>query len=376
MKGWKRSVLAILVLLMLFGFSAVNVANAAKSEIVSDVLGLRDYVPMNDSFTRGSTLRVYTEMSDVNYDGFVFVSLVFIIEDPRGHVVSMDRIDITRRDYVDDVYYVYSKAIPSWWLYGKYELDIYAYDRLNKVKIMELERKVETNTLEELIDNEDDFEDLEELFETACGGDEDALEDLGVIKSFSDSRKEITHIKFFVCREEEIIFEPAKPPEVEKIKAPLLTVTDVRVDKFKVKPDESVSISVTVKNAGIRGTEKVTLVINGEKEAEQSVTLDYMESKTLFFPVKKSLPGTYKVTIPGTDIVRLFFVEENHVEGEEKTGNFTSTLSEAEASPNSGLPIHVFFVIGIAFIVILAVVIILLRFHFHSKPLNFSRFRR
>jgi len=370
MKGWKRSTLTILVLLMFFGFSAVNIANAAKAVIVSDVKGLYNYVPMNNSFTHGSTLKVYTDMTDVNYDGFVFVEFVFIIEDPRGHVVSMDRMEVNRRDYVDDVYVVYTKEIPSWWLYGTYKLDISAYNRINKAKINELERKVETTTPEELIDD-GDFDELEDFFEKGSNAD-----DLDVLKSFSDSRKETTHLRFFVRREEEIKKEA--PPEAKVIEEPIFTVTDVRIDKFTAKPGETVSISVTVKNTGIEGTEKVTLVINGEKEAEESVTLGYMESKTITFHVKKELPGTYKVTIPGSGIVKLFFVEESR--GEEGAENSSSTLSAskmsgAEESRGSCLPIHVF---GIAFIAIaiFVFVITLLRFRLRSKQLSFNRFYR
>jgi len=92
--------------------------------------------------------------------------------------------------------------------------------------------------------------------------------------------------------------------------------------------------------------------------------------------VKRDLPGTYKVTIPGTDIVRLFFVEESESYGEEgtgaKTGSFTATSSTpAPKMSASGtgmlsvltLPIHIFDV-GIAFIAILTI-IILLRFNFY-----------
>jgi len=379
MRGRKRAGFAIAFLLLLLYISAITVASAVNAVVVSDVKGLSDYVPQSHSFTHGDTLKVYVEMQDVNHYGFVFVDFAFITEDQKGHMVSVDRMNVKRRDYVEGVYVVYTKDIPSWWLYGKYELGIYAYDRADMEKIKELERKLETNTFEKLIDSDDYFEDLEEFFENACGGDEDDLEDLGVLKSISDSRKEKRSIIFFVHPEEIIEIEKPleiiRPPKPEEVKRPIVTVTGVSIDKFKVKPGETVSISVTVKNEGIGGTEKVTLVINEEKEAEESVTLGYMESKTLIFHVTKDSPGTYKVTIPGSDIVRLFFVEEG-------TGNSTSSLSaskesEAGASPGSGLPIHVFgFGIGIAFIAILAIVITLFRFHFYSSQLSFSRFRR
>ena len=371
MKGWKRNTLAILVLLMLFVFSSVNVANAAKAEIVSDVSGLRNYVPGDNSYTHGSTLKVYTEMSDVNYEGFVFVEFVFIIEDPKGNVVSMDRMDVERRDYVDSAYVVYSKKIPSWWLYGKYKLEIYAYDRLNKAKIRELERRVEdTRNIEDLLDGNDDFDDLEEFFESGSNAD-----DLGVLKSFSDSEREKTRISFYVRRAEDIT--PTESAEAERIEEQGFTITGVGIDKFTVPPNETVTISVTVENRGVRGTKKLTLVINGEKEAEESVTLGSMESKTLHFLVKKDLPGTYKVTIPGTNIIRLFFVEEPS----EEQGNSTAFAPVPVAQQpgegggergEKGLPNHVF--VSVAFIALLAIVILLLRVN--SKQLSFSRYYR
>ena len=151
MKGWKGSALTIMVLLILFCFSAVPVATAAKAKIVSEAEGLQNYVPSDNNFARGDTLKVYTEMSDVNYEGFVFVEFVFIIKDPKGNVVSMDRMSVERRNYDESAYVVYSKAIPTWWLYGNYKLRIYAYNRINKVKIVELERKMDNpNRVDEL----------------------------------------------------------------------------------------------------------------------------------------------------------------------------------------------------------------------------------
>jgi hypothetical protein len=372
MRGWKGSALAILVLLMLFVFSSVNVANAAKSEIVSDVSGLRNYVPGDNSYTHGSTLKVYTEMSDVNYEGFVFVEFVFIIEDPRGNVVSMDRMDVERRDYVDSAYVVYSKKIPSWWLYGKYKLEIYAYDRLNKAKIRELERKVEDiRNIEDLLDGNDDFDELEEFFESGSNAD-----DLGVLKSFSDSEREKTRISFYVRRAEDI--KPAESAEAERIEEQVFTITGVGIDKFTVKPGEPVSISVTVENRGVRGTKTLTLVINGEKEAEESVTLGSMESKTLHFSVKRDLPGTYKVTIPGTNIIRLFFVEEPSEVGENSTAFAPVPVAQQPGEGGGegggkGLPNYIF-ELSVAFTAILALVIFLLRVN--SKQLGFSRSRR
>jgi len=368
-KGWKREGFVIAFLLLLLYISAITVASAANAVVVSEVKGLRDYVPQSHSFTHGDTLKVYVEMQDVNHYGFVSVDFYFIIEDPKGYVVAMDSMSVGRTNYrAFNDYVEYTKEIQDWWLNGKYKLGIYAYDRVDdtKTRVSKQKIEIESSSPEKLIEGG--------KFELGGGV---------VTKSLTDSRKEKRSIIFFVHPEAIKEIEPAEIvilPKLEEAKRPVFTVTGVSIDKFDVMPGETVSISVTVKNTGIGGTEKVTVVINGEKEAEESVTLGYMETKTLVFHVKKDLPGTYKVTIPGTAIVKLFFVEESRGEGEEEgTGNSTSSLSaskmsEAGESPGSGLPDHVFG-FGIAFIAIalLVLVITLLCFRLRSKQLSFSR---
>ncbi len=314
MKGRSISVISVMLISLLLLASSVSVVAAVKAVIVSDVRGFNDYVPASSTLTRGSTLKVYTEMKNVNYDGFVAVKFFFVIEDPRDHVVSMEYKEVTRRDYDRSVYVVYTKKIPSWWLYGNYKLRIFAYNRLDKARVDELERTVEvTGTLKSIFNDEDEFDDLRDFFENSS--DADDLDDLGALKSISDSLEEMTSIWFSV--RPHVSKEEREKPITAPIATPLamlsgtkFQVIDMWVDKFAVKPNESVKVSVTVRNAGERGTGKIALVINGEKEAETSVTLDHMESKTFHFYVTKKVPGTYKITIPGTSIIRFLYVEE------------------------------------------------------------------
>jgi len=314
MKGRSISVILVMLISLLLLASSVSVVAAVKAVIVSDVRGFNDYVPASSTLTRGSTLKVYTEMKNVNYDGFVAVKFFFVIEDPRDHVVSMEYKEVTRRDYDRSAYVVYTKKIPSWWLYGNYKLRIFAYNRLDKARVDELERMVEvTGTLKSIFNDEDEFDDLRDFFETSS--DADDLDDLGALKSISDSLEEMTSIRFSV--RPHVSKEEREKPITAPIATPLamlsgtkFQVIDMWVDKFAVKPNESVKVSVTVRNAGERGTGKIALVINGEKEAETSVTLDHMESKTFHFYVTKKVPGTYKITIPGTSIIRFLYVEE------------------------------------------------------------------
>jgi hypothetical protein len=159
-----------------------------------------------------------------------------------------------------------------------------------------------------------EFEDIENLYANVCNGDEDMLEELEVIKRYEDSLMEISYLKFFVAREE----ETEGTEEIEQKISPKseFTVTDFRMSKSTVKPNETVSISVTVKNGGMRGTEKMALALNDVIEFEESVTLGYQRSKTLFYQVKKDIPGQYKVTIPGTNMVKQLFVEARYGEEE------------------------------------------------------------
>ena len=79
---------------------------ALKAVIVSDADGLGNYTPRNLTFTHGSTLKVYAEMKDVNHKGFVRVDFVFVIKDPKGYPVAMDKLEVRRRDYESDAYAV------------------------------------------------------------------------------------------------------------------------------------------------------------------------------------------------------------------------------------------------------------------------------
>ena len=327
MKGGGRSTLAIFALLLLLLFSATTV-NAMKAEVVSDIGAWTGYATMDGCYTHGDTLKVYTELYNVNYAGYTIVDLFYVIKDPRGHVVVIDHMGVNRRTYEDDVNVMYTKPIPSWWLYGKYEIAIYSYNRLDKARISYINRKVDSDkeTLKTFFgtvaddDDDDTYDDMTNLLETGCGGDRDDLEDVGVVKSIDDSLEEVAKLQFYVRSPEELKEEsPVQPPKGEVIEGSKFVVSDMQIDQFKVKPNEPVAISVVVKNEGEKGTERIALVINGKKEAEAAVTVGSGNTETLHFLVSKELPGTYKITIPGTDIVKIFFVQAAGEEDIEET---------------------------------------------------------
>ena len=326
MKRCGKNTLAILTLIVLFLVSATAV-NAMRAEIVSNMGAWTGHVAIVDhSYTHGDTIEVYTELYNVNYEGYIIVDLFYVISDPKGHVVVIDNLDVNRRTYEDDVNVMYTKTIPDWWLYGRYEIAIYSYNRLNKAEIAKINRKVayDKETLKKFfssIDDDDDddfYGDMTALIETGCGGNRDDLEDVGVVKSIDDSLEEIARLQFYVRSPEEIQAEtPSQPQKSEVIEGTKFVVTNMQIDQFTVKPNEPVAISVAVKNEGERGTERISLLINGKKDAEAAVTVGSGDTETLHFLVSKELPGTYKVTIPGTDIVKLFFVKEGEEDVEE-----------------------------------------------------------
>jgi hypothetical protein len=352
----KRAGFIIVFFMVVFSLSAVTIASAVNAVVVSEVKDLGDYVPRNHSFTHGDLLTVYVEMQDVNHYGFVSVDFFFIIEDAKGQVVATDTLNVNRENYCACSDYVaYTKRIGDWWLDGKYELGIYAYDRVDDAKTRETVKKIEVNrsTPEKLIE-EDEF---------SLGG--------VVTESLTDSRKEKRTIIFFV--HPEVIKELEEPPGITppppllkpaEVKKPEFTVMDFSIDKFEVKSDERVSISVTVKNTGSEGKGKVSVLINEKKEAEEAATLSEMESRTFIFIVHKDRPGQYKVTVPGSDIVRQFFVNESR----EGTGNTSLSapvsvtgMQQLEKGKKEGFgAINLF---AAAFILLLVIILLHLRFY-------------
>lgn len=352
----KRAGFIIVFFMVVFSLSAVTIASAVNAVVVSEVKDLGDYVPRNHSFTHGDLLIVYVEMQEVNHYGFVSVDFFFIIEDEKGQVVATDTLSVNRENYrACSDYVAYTKRIGDWWLDGKYELGIYAYDRVDDAKTREAVKKIEeTRSTPEKLIEEDEF---------ALGG--------VVTESLTDSRKEKRTIIFFV--HPEVIKELEEPPGItpppppllkpDEVKKPEFTVTDLCIDKFMVKPDERVSISVTVKNTGSEGTGKVSMLINEKKEAEESVTLSEMESRTFIFIVHKDRPGQYKVTVPGSDIVRQFFVNESRG----GTGN-TSLSAPVSVTGMQQIEKEGFGAINLfAAACILLLVIILLHLRFYER---------
>ncbi len=304
----RKPILFVMVCLLILSISIPLVsAGSLKSIVVSDAYGLSNYtLRTNTIFQPGDTINVYTQFNDVNHDGFIFADFVFIIKDPKDNFVAMSQEGIEYRGYTEDTYVLYAYVIPDFWVDGKYKMEIYAYDRANVSKIRSLEERAERTDPEDLLDD-GDFGDLKTFFET--GGNANGM---GAVKSYSGSKTYRTYTSFVVERE---VIEKQEADDVNetilpKKQMPNFVVNRLDTDKFKVAPNESILISAEVENTGAGGTKTIEIYINGKKETEKPVTLARKESKIIQFQTKKELPGTYKITIPDQNVVKLFFVIE------------------------------------------------------------------
>ncbi|RJS83944.1 hypothetical protein CW702_03140 [Candidatus Bathyarchaeota archaeon] len=113
------------------------------------------------------------------------------------------------------------------------------------------------------------------------------------------------------------------PPEPGK-----LAFSDLSISPTAVEAGHLVTITVVVKNVGGSSiTETVPLLINGEVEDSQEVTLDPEESTTLTFTVNKTEVGTYTVVIGGLsgsfDVISLTLKNPNTI--------IVATIGEAES---------------------------------------------
>ena len=99
---------------------------------------------------------------------------------------------------------------------------------------------------------------------------------------------------------------------ISKIEVTLPTqinYNDIQIDNLSVSPNDSVKISVTIENKGKNGSGNVGLLINNAPVEEKNVSINFSEIKDVNFTVRKPDIGEYKVTVNGSNLSKIFFVE-------------------------------------------------------------------
>ncbi|MHC1571310.1 MAG: COG1470 family protein [Methanosarcinales archaeon] len=103
--------------------------------------------------------------------------------------------------------------------------------------------------------------------------------------------------------------------EEEAIIPPAMVVNDLQIDKLRALTGEEVTITLTVTNTGGSGSAPVKIKVNDEILTRTAIA-NRSETISLLFNLTPVDPGDYRVEVPGTDLAKLFFVEEGPIEEE------------------------------------------------------------
>ncbi|MCK4388487.1 MAG: hypothetical protein KAW00_06905 [Dehalococcoidia bacterium] len=77
-------------------------------------------------------------------------------------------------------------------------------------------------------------------------------------------------------------------------------VSNLNISPEEVKPGETVTVTVEVRNTGEeKGTHELELIINGVLKQSESVTLDGGETTSISFSVEEGIWGSYDVEVAG-----------------------------------------------------------------------------
>jgi hypothetical protein len=98
----------------------------------------------------------------------------------------------------------------------------------------------------------------------------------------------------------------------ERVEIPIpleLKYSDLRISKLAVSAGEPVEISFKVKNEGGRGKDVIKVLVNKEVVFEREVEFKAGEEKEISFRYVPEEVGSYKVEIPGTDLIKVFFAK-------------------------------------------------------------------
>jgi PKD repeat protein len=91
-----------------------------------------------------------------------------------------------------------------------------------------------------------------------------------------------------------------KPTSKDTVEPAKLGVSYLNIDPAQVLPNQEVTISANICNSGEeRGTKTVSLMVNGEAVASQSVGVSGGSCQQVVFKTSRAIPGTYQVAIDG-----------------------------------------------------------------------------
>lgn len=108
----------------------------------------------------------------------------------------------------------------------------------------------------------------------------------------------VTHFSRYIVLAH--VSPPAPPPPSPGLELATFQVSHLTVQPAEVQPKETVTVTVVVTNTGdMRGSHTVVLKINGQKEAEKTVSVAADASEIVTFSVTREEPGSYRVGVDG-----------------------------------------------------------------------------
>ena len=269
------------------------------SRMVYNVSGLQDYsLHWNDRFPPGSNLSIYVEADGVNHRRAVGVDYIFIIRDSNNNIVDTALYENRFRDYEENGFKVYNRAINESWEDGYYTAQIHIYDLLND-SIME---KYYDDVATTLVDETNESDILPDI----------PYMNRGYIRNHSEldaTQHRVIIQKFWIDR------------YADKYPVNRFIVDGMIIERERVAQNENVNIFVNIKNNFYdSGNVSLDVIMDGQKIGNTTVDIDAFESNQTIFNISSDIIGNHTVEIipvskntMGLDLLRSFEVSEQEV---------------------------------------------------------------
>ena len=269
------------------------------SRMVYNVSGLQDYsLHWNDRFPPGSNLSIYVEADGVNHRRAVGVDYIFIIRDSNNNIVDTALYENRFRDYEENGFKVYNRAINESWEDGYYTAQIHIYDLLND-SIME---KYYDDVATTLVDETNESDILPDI----------PYMNRGYIRNHSEldaTQHRVIIQKFWIDR------------YADKYPVNRFIVDGMILERDRVAQNENVGIFVNIKNNFYdSGNVSLDVIMDGQKIGNTTVDIDAFESNQTIFNISSDIIGNHTVEIipvskntMGLDLLRSFEVSEQEV---------------------------------------------------------------
>ncbi len=283
----------------MFSIPAVSAGINGYSRVVYNVSGLQNYsLHWNERFPPGSNLSIYVEAQGVNHKRILAVDYIFIIRDSNFNIVDTSVNKSRRRNYNDNDFIEFTRAINETWEDGFYTTQIHIFDLLNDSLADQYYANV-TSTL------------VNQTNET------DTLPDLPIMnRGFIINNSELEAVQHKVIIQRFWIDKYSDKYPVNRF-----SVENLLLESKSVAPNESVNVSLNiVNNFYDNGTVLLDILLDGQKLFNISEDVQAFSSKKINFNVSSDIVGNHSLEIVpvskntiGFDLLAYLDVKEQEI---------------------------------------------------------------